>query len=277
MLTRIIAIIFAVAAFAVLSAGVSQSLNGEIFEARLPTTAEKLPPAGIALICERPKQTVPADTVIDSFDRLTHSDYLIQTRHRMAKLEVPKPVEVSYLVVKRKGRVIAKFDADIHFGLGNATDAGFFPLLGNQSDQLVISQDVPKTGVQWVADFSKGFKIIFDDHKFNVGREAGDMTISDLDGDGIQEIMVPITAFYGFESWRLTTMDTPLPDIIFRYDPVEREYLPANTHFKQCNPQRYRGSRKEFERDRGTPSGPADVHSARLCFCRRGAAWLEVV
>jgi hypothetical protein len=93
---------------------------------------------------------------------------------------------------------------------------------------------MPRTGVQWVIDFSKGYKIIFDGDKFYVGREAGDMTISDLDGDGILEIIVPITAFYGFERWRLTTSETPLPEIIFRYDPVQREYLPANPHFREC-------------------------------------------
>jgi hypothetical protein len=158
----------------------------------------------------------------------------------MAKLDVPpeyqpppKPVKVSYVIVKRNGNV-RKFDAGIYSPVGNSTQAGFFSLLGQGSDQLIISQDSFRTGVQWVADFSKGFKIIFDGQKFLVGRESYDMTISDLDGDGIYEIIVPITAFYGFESWRLSTMETPLPDIIFSYDPVQREYLPANPHFREC-------------------------------------------
>jgi len=38
------------------------------------------------------------------------------------------------------------------------------------------------------------------------------------DDDGIYEIIVPITAFYGFERWRLSTTETPLPEIIFKYD-----------------------------------------------------------
>ncbi len=234
MLTRILAIIFGVAALALLNALVSQSPTGKILEVSPSAQVESPSPTETKPSCERPKQQIQAEEVIDSFDRLTHGDYVVRTRYKMAKLGVPKPVKVSYLIVKHKGRVIAKFDADIYFPLGNRTDAGFFSLLGHQSDQLVISQDISRTGVQWVADFSKGFKIIFDGHKFNVGREAGDMTISDLDDDGISEIIVPITAFYGFESWRLTTMETPLPDIIFRYDPVQREYLPANVHFKEC-------------------------------------------
>ena len=128
------------------------------------------------------------------------------------------------------GRVLREFDAPV----GHRIEAGFFSLLGTRSDQLIISQGRFRTGVQWVADFSKGFKVIFDGRRFDVGREADDMTISDLDVDGINEIIVPITAFYGFQSWRLSTGQTPLPDIIFRYDPVQREYLPSNLFFKKC-------------------------------------------
>jgi len=84
-----------------------------------------------------------------------------------------------------------------------------------------------------VADFSREFKIIFDGQKFYVGREGNDMTISDLDGDGVQEIIVPITVFYGFQSWG-SVSETPLPDIIFKYEAGKREYLPANPHFKEC-------------------------------------------
>jgi hypothetical protein len=159
----------------------------------------------------------------------------------MAKVDVPpeygpapKPVKISYAVVKRRGKMIAKFDGDIYFPLGNSTEAGWSSLLNKGSKQLVISQDIVKTGVQWVVDFSNGFKLVFDGHKFLVGRESGDMTIVDFDGDGIKEIMVPITAFYGFEGWRLTTSETPLPEIIFKYAPGRREYLPANPFFKEC-------------------------------------------
>jgi hypothetical protein len=240
MLTRIIAIIFGVTTIAVLNALVSQSPNMAVLEPELTAPVETSSSIDNT-ICERPKRQVKAGDVIKTFARLTHVNYVIQTRYKMAKLDVPpeykpppKPIKVSYVIVKHHGTVIRKFDAEIYSPVGNSAEAGFFSLLSDRSDQLIISQDMPRTGVQWVADFSKGFKIIFDGHKFYVGREAGDMTLSDLDGDGIQEIIVPITAFYGFESWRLTTSETPLPDIIFRYDPVQREYLPANPHFREC-------------------------------------------
>ncbi len=241
MLMRFIAIVFGVVGIAVLSALVSDSRNGEIPVITLSDLSETKSQSKTKPNCDLSKERTPIYEIISTFDELTYSDYLIQTRHRMAKLDVPaeygpppKPVKVSYLVVKRKGRMVARFDGDIYFGLGNGIQAGLFSLLNNGSKQLIVSQDISRTGVQWVADFSKGFKIIFDGQKFYVGREGNDMTISDLDGDGVQEITVPITAFYGFQSWRLSTSDTPLPDIIFKYEPENREYLPANPHFKGC-------------------------------------------
>jgi hypothetical protein len=261
MLKRIIGIIFGVLAVAVLNAIVSQSQNSQITEANLSSPVATASPKQTKPICERPKEQVQAELVIDSFDRLTNHDYLIQTRYKTAKLDVPpeyqpppKPVKVAYVIVKHNGTVIRKFDAEIYSPVGNSAKAGFFSLLGDQSNQLIISQDMSRTGVQWVADFSKGFKVIFDGDKFHVGREAGDMTISDLDGDGTHEIIVPITAFYGFERWRLTTSETPLPDIIFKYDPAQREYLPANPHFSECllrDTEAAEKSAREVEREIG--------------------------
>ncbi|HEY6045100.1 MAG TPA: hypothetical protein VIU65_00775 [Pyrinomonadaceae bacterium] len=233
--------IVGVVAVATLSALVSEPGNVQTFVGKpieaLPTPS----PTQVNPRCERPDREIYAGEIFEPFNRLTYRGYLIQTKHRTAKLHVPpeygpppKPVKVSYAVVKRRNRTIAKFDGDIYFPLGNSLTGGFFPLLNNGGKQLVISQDIVKTGAQWVADFSKGFKIIFDGPKFQVGRESDDMTIVDLDRDGISEIIVPLTAFYGFEDWRLTTSDTPLPSIIFKYDSVQREYLPANPHFKEC-------------------------------------------
>jgi len=191
-------------------------------------------------VCGQPKQETQAADIIDDFDRLAVRGYLVETQYRPAKLDVPrqysrpKPEPSSYIVVKRSRTVIARFDGHLDYPLGNSTQAGWYPKLNNGSDQLVISQEIPRTGVQWVADFSNGFKIIFNGQSFNVGREATEMTLSDIDGDGIAEITVPITTFYGFEGWRLPPSDTPLPEIIFKYDPARREYLPANTIFKDC-------------------------------------------
>lgn len=241
MLKRMIVVLPGVVILAVLSAFLSESRNKEIFVAKLGDPVEPQFPTATQPNCDLPKEKTPTYEIISTFDKLTYGDYLIQTRYRMAKLDVPpeygpppKPVRVSYAVVKRKGRMVAEFDGDIYFSLGNSLQGGLVSLLNNGNQQLIVSQDISRTGVQWVADFSQGFKFIFDGQKFYVGREGNDMTISDLDGDGLQEITVPITAFYGFQHWRLTTSETPLPDIIFKYDSEQREYLPANPHFKEC-------------------------------------------
>jgi hypothetical protein len=186
--------------------------------------------------CREPTQIVPADSLIEQSPTIAYSGYLFQKRRKR-----PPPVgtrrenvESSYFVVRHKGRIVAKFDAGFDPTIGNSSGTGWFPLLHNGTTQLVVSQDHFRTGVQWVVDFSKGFRVVFDGLKFQVGRESGDMILSDLDGDGIFEITVPITHFYGFENWRMTTGETPLPNIIFKYDRRKGAYVPANPSFRKC-------------------------------------------
>ncbi len=186
--------------------------------------------------CHTPAQIIPADSIVRSWERLTYPRYLIQKKY-LARPPMglpPQSVESSFFVVEHTKRIIARFDAGIDSAMGNSSAAGWFPVLNNGEDQLIVSQEISRSGVQWVVDFSRGFNIIFDGQKFRVGREAGDMQFSDIDGNGLFEITVPITDFYGFEHWRLTTMDTPLPSVIFQYDPVAGQYLPANPYFKRC-------------------------------------------
>jgi len=199
--------------------------------------------------CPNPKQRVSADDVIHDWGTLTYPAYLIQTRYRTrlpAGTSSPS-VGSSYIVVRHNKKIVANFDAGIDSPLGNRTGGGWFSLLNNGIDQLVISQDISRTGAQWVADFSKGFRIIFNGQRFGVGREAEDMTMSDLDGDGIFEITVPLTAFYGFEHSRLTTAETPLPVVIFKYDARRREYFPANPHFKACLLKSIEGAERNMQ------------------------------
>lgn len=56
------------------------------------------------------------------------------------------------------------------------------------------------------------------------------MGVIDLDKDGIYEITVPITSFYGFAN--LSPAGTPLPTIIFKYNVKSERYLPANPLFR---------------------------------------------
>src|SRR5438552_1127494 len=75
-------------------------------------------------------------------------------------------------------------------------------------------------------------RIIFDGPKWAAGREGDDMRITDLDNDGVYEINVPLTVFYGFSEW-IPTGRTPLPSAIFSYDKNVREYVPANLRFQE--------------------------------------------
>lgn len=238
MLKRIIAIFVGVMVVAYLDALASNQIDLKSPAAITgPVTAAETPDN------EKPtcslQNTPSAGDTIDRFDRIVYGGYVVRTLHKEVTMDdwpgaKSKWVEMSYVTVQRGKNLVAKFDANLVFPLGNSSEVGLLDLLNNGHKQLIVSQDIPRTGAQWVVDLSPHFKVVFDGRKYRVGREANDMTISDLDGDGIKEIMVPTTAFYGFEKWRLTTSDTPLPLIVFKYHRQQQEYLPANPEFKDC-------------------------------------------
>ena len=159
--------------------------------------------------------------VVEMRNRKVRDDYLVKTRIRW--------IDVSYAVLKRKGKVLIEFDDNIYFGMGNSTRFGLFSFLPSKAKQLVVSQDIFRGGTQWVIDLSPRPRIVFDGPKWEVGREGDDMKIMDLDGDGLYEISVPLCDFYGFA--KLSPGATPLPEIIFKYSKQARRYLPANPQF----------------------------------------------
>jgi hypothetical protein len=217
--------------------------------ARTVSARRDLPQAAIETSCEispaqQPRSApsaserqIPADFFVDK-DHLTLNGYTIQKRRRKALLEYPDEanatsrwVDVSYVQVKKGNKVLAKFDGNVYFGLGNSTSFGFFPFLGGNSQQLFISQDIPRGGCQWIVSLTPTFKIIFDGQQYAVGREGSDITAVDLDNDGVFEITAPITDFYEFQD-KLPISRIPLPLVIFKYDAETRRYLPANPLFE---------------------------------------------
>lgn len=52
----------------------------------------------------------------------------------------------------------------------------------------------------------------------------------DVDKDGVSELGLLLTAFWGFESLAMAQHEA-LPMIVFKYDPRSRKYLPANPLF----------------------------------------------
>jgi hypothetical protein len=157
-------------------------------------------------------------------DSLIYAGFELKKHHKKVKLEDTSDLtEVSYAVLQKNGRTIATFDG-VYFGAGNATDFGLISFLGTDTKQFIISQTIPRSGRHWVVSVSPEYRILFDSREFGVGRE--EVIVADIDGDGVREISMALTAFYGFEN--LSTAETPLPEIIFRYDKRERKYLPAN-------------------------------------------------
>lgn len=162
-------------------------------------------------------------------DSIAYNDYEIERLHKVVHdkpsgLDMP----VTYAALKAKGKVIATFD-DVYYPLGNTADFGFASLLGGEAKQLVISETVPRGGRHWVVDVSSDGAILFDSYDWDVGRE--EVCVHDFDGDGIDELSMPITAFWGFETMGMA--DSPMPGVVFKFDAKSRKFLPDKYAFSR--------------------------------------------
>ena len=163
-------------------------------------------------------------------DIFTREKSLSYNGFNIAIIAKSKPIELSYAIIKKNGRVLAKFDSPhLHGGLTNATNIGLFPLLGGKTKQLIISQTLPRTGRHWIVELAANPKVLFDSGDYEVGRE--EVWTVDLDGDGVYEIWLYVTTFYG-EFDQLSVMATPLPKMVFSYDKRAGRYLPANHSYR---------------------------------------------
>lgn len=86
-------------------------------------------------------------------ESLTYNGFKIAKLESIAKRSESEQIEFSYAVIKKSGKVLAKFDS-FRYGLMNATGIGLFPLLGGKTKQLIISQTVPRGGRHWVVDLT---------------------------------------------------------------------------------------------------------------------------
>lgn len=175
----------------------------------------------------------PIDNIFVDGDSLSYNGFEVVKLEKKVKYYYPpemKPppdlLDASYAVLKKKGRAVAKFDGAYH-GAGNATDFGLFSFLGGSKKQLAVSLTVPRGGRHWVVDLSTTARVVFDSGDYGVGRE--ELSVIDIDKDGVYEISLPLTEFYMFEN--MHTAETPLPEIIFKYDVRARKYVPANPSF----------------------------------------------
>ena len=185
------------------------------------------------LLHEEPKQL--NDIYVDH-DRLSYRGYDVLKLRKTVKYEYPSeigekkssPVEVSYAVVRKGNRTLAKFEG-VYFIEGNATEFGLFSLLGRESKELIVSQTIPRGGRHWVVSFSPEYQLLFDSADYGVGRE--EFSVVDIDKDGVYELVLPVTAFYMMQD-KMYIGEIPLPDIIFKYDLRVNKFVPANSIFR---------------------------------------------
>lgn len=156
---------------------------------------------------------------------LTLNGYEVSRREK----SLPDTIDANYVVLERGGRVVEKFDG-VESGVGVAATFGAFPFLGGGAKQLAVSLTIPRGGRHWIVDLSsRAPRVVFDSWTYEVGRE--ELSVIDLDKDGTYEISMPMTAFYMFENMNMA--ETPLPEIIFKYDAKARRYLPSNSLFPE--------------------------------------------
>ena len=159
-------------------------------------------------------------------DRLSYLEYEIVKLKRESKIGPPKGVtEIEYAVLRHNGRVVAKFDSpidqlsEVRFGL--------FSFLGNDAKQLVIEQTSNKFWRYWIVSLQPEYRVIYDSGKYDVVYE---LRVSDIDSDGKLEIIQNLGSFWYFNSDNLFS---PRPQIVFKYNPSTRNYIPANPEFKE--------------------------------------------
>ena len=70
-----------------------------------------------------------------------------EMRHLTKKItdDMVRDLEVSYAVLMQNDRPLLTFDG-VYFGAGNSTEFGLFDLLGNGSQQFIVSQTVFRGG-----------------------------------------------------------------------------------------------------------------------------------
>jgi hypothetical protein len=98
-------------------------------------------------------------------DELTYNGYVVKRLHKRVKLDYPKEykyppqwVDASYAVLTHKGRVIAKFDDDIHAGYGNSTEFGLFPFHGGETKQLVVRKTFSEEELNGLSAYRRDFE-----------------------------------------------------------------------------------------------------------------------
>lgn len=90
-----------------------------------------------------------------------------------------------------------------------------------------MEQSIPRNWTHWIVNFVPDSHVIFDSRKWALD---GELTLVDVNQDGIFEFTKILTTFYDFD--KLPTSESPLIDILFMYDNSAKEYIPAGRTFQ---------------------------------------------
>jgi len=159
-------------------------------------------------------------------DNLADGAYQVEKRQKTLWLkDAETDADVTYVVLKRHGKIINTFEG-VHYPLGNDARFALFPLLGQNTKQLIV-EEAHREWQSWVVDLSAAAKIIFDSGDYPVGHS---LRRNDIDGDGKYELIQSSLSFWFFG--RLNNVDSPFIDIVFVYNPTLQKYVPANPQFQ---------------------------------------------
>lgn len=171
--------------------------------------------------------------VYEADEPLTYNGYEVTKEVRSEKLYAGFTDETEYALISRGGKVRLKLDGLATEAAGPFVRLALFPVLGDGGQQLIVEQEIHREWHYWVVELSADRpRVVYDSADYEVGHE---LRAADLDGDGCLELIQLLHTFWFFRFdqhlW-LSNADSPLIEVVFRYDPRARKYLPANQEFQ---------------------------------------------
>lgn len=199
-----------------------------------PKASEQAPADPVIEVSSADNDSSSADPCAEMFstffvkaDSIAYNGFeVIRLPKTIHDKEENRDIPVTDAVLKSNGKIIQTFDG-VYFGLGNETEFGLASMVGGDSKQLLVSQTVPRGGRHWIVDLSSKATTLFDSYDWDLGAE--DVCVHDYDGDGVSEISMAITNFWGFGT--MSMMESPLPGVVFKYEPGIGKYMPDKNAF----------------------------------------------
>jgi hypothetical protein len=182
--------------------------------------------------CPQEYAFVDEEEIYTDDEALTYNEYEVvklfrKELFRKEKLPSNREIEIAYAVLRKNGKQVAKFDF-LDPAFQTEVRFGFFPVLGQDNKQLVVELTTYRGWQYWVIDLYPDFRIIYDSSDYNAG---GSLGILDVDKDGRHELVHTLHTFWYFD--KLSNTNSPFIDIVFKYEPKLKRYIPANPKFHE--------------------------------------------